>query len=177
MIATLSPSPRPSAASCVTPRSARSSSAAPSRCLSPAITVATILPPAALLFAKSGGFRPYFGDLCSHRKRNPLCGTAHDPEEREPVSARDPLRHALDRIRARCGVGADMHAADRPGRERHVEPLLQRQVRMVEVVKGAGINMDRGARGAAARSGDHLLAPGGGRPVVLVGALEWGGGG
>src|ERR1044072_3317306 len=88
---------------------------------------------------------------------------------------RDPLRHALDRIRTRRRVGADMHAADRSGCERHVEALLQRQVGRIEVVVGAGIDVDGGTGGAPARAGHHLLAGARGRPVVLLAHQNQGG--
>jgi hypothetical protein len=54
-------------------------------------------------------------------------------------------------VRARRGVGSDMHAAAAAGRECHAGALLQRQTRVVEVVIGAGIDHDTGVRAAAAR--------------------------
>src|SRR5438105_477855 len=81
--------------------------------------------------------------------------------------ARQPFGNPPEGIVPRSGIGADMHAADASGRDRHAAALLQRQVRVVEVMIRAGIDHDRGPYAAPACARDHLLARVRGRPVVL----------
>src|SRR5437667_59704 len=110
MTATTSPSPTPSAASALTPRSARSVIAAPSRSPPDQMTLATIVLPE--FWLKPIG-----------RKEEGL--------------AREPLGDALERIRPRGRIRADMHA---PGAavDQNAVALLQRQLGAVEIMVSAG---------------------------------------
>ena len=160
MIATTSPSPMPSCVRPPTPRSARSPIVAPSRCTSPAMTVATIVPPAGLFVRRNS--RAYSAGLCSRRKADPHCGTACSSAYRAIHSVTRFMR-----VRARRRIGSDMDAAGAAGGECHAGALLQRQVRVVEVVIGVGIDHDRRLRAASARARHHLLAGARRGPVVL----------
>ena len=83
-----------------------------------------------------------------------------------PALSREPLRHALERVGPRGGIGAAMRLARGIGGVDQAGAQPQRSIGAVEFVVGAGIDDDLGAGAAASRLGDHLLAGRGRRPVV-----------
>src|SRR6266566_74311 len=81
-----------------------------------------------------------------------------DPRLLIPGSARDPLRHALERVGAGGGVGADMGVAGAVGGKRKPAELAHGGVGTIEFMIGAGIGDQRRAGAAPARARHHLLA-------------------
>ena len=84
-----------------------------------------------------------------------------------------PLRHALQRVRPRGRIGAGVDAPGAIDREQGFGADPKRPVRMVEVVMGSGIDLDRDPR--AASMGNMLVTRAkirGGRAVITDGAYR-----